>query len=202
MTMPSSGSPIDFSQLQTEFGGLSPISLDEYYRGGTYVSSNLTVVPGSGAIAIGSFYGTYAATEVSLSYTGGSAVGGKAQLVRYGYSNNHSYVGPTFGSNLSPTSTGSTGWNTSMSIKVAAMFESTNGDFDYYFEATGSGAPNMTWWTKVTIRRSGYNDIPLLRSNATTNTFSNYRYYLKIPAPSGTGYTMLGAGTITWEFSD
>jgi hypothetical protein len=39
MAMPASGSPISFSQMQTEFGGSNPIGFNEYYLNGSYVPS-------------------------------------------------------------------------------------------------------------------------------------------------------------------
>lgn len=57
MAVPSTN--IDLSDLQTEFGGSSPINLTEYYRGGTYVP-NITAnaaVPTSGAISLSQFAG-------------------------------------------------------------------------------------------------------------------------------------------------
>lgn len=59
MALPSSG-VITLSQIQTEFGGDTPIGLSEYYRGGLYVpdSVNTTLVPTSGAINVANFYGT------------------------------------------------------------------------------------------------------------------------------------------------
>jgi hypothetical protein len=60
MAVPSSN--IDFSDLQTEFGGSSPISLTEYYRGGSYVPNTVTnaAVPTSGVISLSQFAGTSA----------------------------------------------------------------------------------------------------------------------------------------------
>ena len=53
---------ISFSQIQTEFGGGNPISLNEYYAGGVYTIAGTSgtngAVPGSGAISMSSFYGT------------------------------------------------------------------------------------------------------------------------------------------------
>lgn len=40
MTLPSSGSPISFSQIQSEFGGSSPISFSEYLRNGGNVNNS------------------------------------------------------------------------------------------------------------------------------------------------------------------
>ena len=61
MTLPTSG-PISLSDIQTEFGGSNPISLSEYYAGGSYVPAGTSgtngAVPSSGTISIWNFYGT------------------------------------------------------------------------------------------------------------------------------------------------
>ncbi len=63
MTLQSSGA-ISLANVQTEFGGANPISMSEYYAGGTYVPSGTTgvngAVPTSGAISVSKFYGTTA----------------------------------------------------------------------------------------------------------------------------------------------
>ena len=63
MTLPSSGI-LTLSDIQTEFGGVNPARLSEYYAGGAYVPSGTTgvngPVPTSGTIAISDFYGTSA----------------------------------------------------------------------------------------------------------------------------------------------
>ncbi len=61
MPLPSSG-PLSLNDIQTEFGGTNPISLSEYYAGGSFVPAGTTgtygAVPSSGAISIRNFYGT------------------------------------------------------------------------------------------------------------------------------------------------
>lgn len=61
MTLQTSGA-ISLAQIQTEFGGASPIALSEYYAGGGYVPAGASgsngAVPASGAIALSKFYGT------------------------------------------------------------------------------------------------------------------------------------------------
>lgn len=64
MALPSSGQ-LTMSQIQTEFGGSNPINLNEYYRGGSYVTDNNTNVPTSGAISLNNFYGA----QKQLNYT-------------------------------------------------------------------------------------------------------------------------------------
>jgi hypothetical protein len=63
MAIPSSG-PLTLGDIQTEFGGSNPISLSEYYAGGSYVPAGTTgtygAVPSSGEISIRNFYGTSA----------------------------------------------------------------------------------------------------------------------------------------------
>jgi hypothetical protein len=61
MTLPASG-PLSLSDIQTEFGGSNPISLNEYYAGGGLVpagtSGTYGAVPTSGQISVQNFYGT------------------------------------------------------------------------------------------------------------------------------------------------
>ena len=69
MPLPSSG-PLSLNDIQGEFGGSNPISLSEYYAGGSFVPAGTTgtygAVPSSGAISIRNFYGT---TAVTISFT-------------------------------------------------------------------------------------------------------------------------------------
>lgn len=70
MALQSSGA-ISLANIQTEFGGSNPISLSEYYRGGSYVTDNNTGVPTSGAIQLDDFYGAVKQFQftISTSYT-------------------------------------------------------------------------------------------------------------------------------------
>jgi hypothetical protein len=60
MALPTSG-PLSLTDIQTEFGGSNPISLSEYYAGGSYVPSGASgtngPIPTSGAISLSDFYG-------------------------------------------------------------------------------------------------------------------------------------------------
>jgi hypothetical protein len=80
MPLPTSG-PLSLTDIQTEFGGTNPISLNEYYAGGGLVPSGTTgtngAVPSSGAISINSFYGTTSVRNFSslLSAEAGTTYG-------------------------------------------------------------------------------------------------------------------------------
>lgn len=70
MALPCPGSgtlPISLADVQTEFGGSNPISMDEYYRGGANVinSSSTATIPTSGAISLSQFF----CTEDYIPYT-------------------------------------------------------------------------------------------------------------------------------------
>jgi hypothetical protein len=73
MTLPTiPGSSISLSQIQTEFGGSNPISISEYYAGGSYVGSgkaNATsvAIPTSGTISFANFSG---ASAIQTYYSG------------------------------------------------------------------------------------------------------------------------------------
>jgi hypothetical protein len=60
MPLPNSG-PLSLQDIQTEFGGTNPISINEYYAGGALVpagSSGINgPIPSSGTISINQFYG-------------------------------------------------------------------------------------------------------------------------------------------------
>ena len=74
MTLPNSGS-LAFSQIQSEFGGSNPISLSEYYRGGSLVPNhgNTSNIPTSGQISVSQFYGTSQQAPVDTNVGGASA---------------------------------------------------------------------------------------------------------------------------------
>lgn len=56
MTTPATG-PISLLDLQNEFGGVAPISFDEYYRGGAFVNSLVSGVPASGTLDLNAYRG-------------------------------------------------------------------------------------------------------------------------------------------------
>lgn len=113
MTLPSSG-PLTLADIQTEFGGSNPISLSEYYAGGSYVpagtSGTYGAVPSSGQISIQNFYGTSnvvisLTNQTILDFTGGArsastgyrlTSGGQADgLVNVAWSNLGQWCTPT-----------------------------------------------------------------------------------------------------------
>jgi hypothetical protein len=62
MALSISPSPISLGQIQTEFGGVDPTAISEYYNGGTYITHNMNAiapnVPSSGTIRFSNFYGS------------------------------------------------------------------------------------------------------------------------------------------------
>jgi len=75
MALSSTGT-IKFSQIQGEHGGANPISMSEYYRGGSYVSTNNTTVGTSGRLHMSNFRGTVRAVYVTYEIIGGGGSGG------------------------------------------------------------------------------------------------------------------------------
>lgn len=94
MAIANSGA-ISLSTIQTEFGGSNPISINEYYAGGTYVPSGTSgvngAVPTSGQISFSQFYGTSAVVfngfDAKTIYAGES---GTAAQAAYSVSSNGS----------------------------------------------------------------------------------------------------------------
>lgn len=58
MALQTSG-PISFLEIQTEYGGVNPISMDEYYKGGVYVPETVTEPAGAWVFAPESFENTF-----------------------------------------------------------------------------------------------------------------------------------------------
>lgn len=67
MALQGNNNSISLSQIQTEFGGIDPISLTEYYRNGTYVTPNNTDVPTSGEISMSNFFGAERTFNLTIS---------------------------------------------------------------------------------------------------------------------------------------
>jgi len=88
MPIPSSGA-LSLSTIQTEFGGINPIGLNEYYAGGGLVPPGTTgtngAVPSNGAISISAFYGTSSAAVWTPD--GGASAGSSVELRDDGGSN-------------------------------------------------------------------------------------------------------------------
>ncbi len=66
MALQSDGA-ITLAQIAAEFGGSTPHSLSEYYRNGSFVTSNNTNVPTSGTIDFADFYGAVKQITVTIS---------------------------------------------------------------------------------------------------------------------------------------
>ena len=76
MVLPVSPNSISLGQIQTEFGGSDPISISEYYNGGSYIVTGTTNgendtaiapnVPSSGPIKFSDFYGAAKLFDVTF----------------------------------------------------------------------------------------------------------------------------------------
>lgn len=154
MAIQSSGA-ISLSDIQTEFGGSNPISISEYYRDGSYVTSNNTSVPTSGAISLSNFYG---ATN-QFSYTFSSS----AQQVNL--SSTLSAAGWDGSAPVNVTvSSGVYLWSDNTSVGGLTIPSSMNGlvtitNYGYIIGRGGDGG--------------GYNGGPALVNNATGVTLTN-----------------------------
>ena len=73
MAIPSSGA-VSLSDIQTEYGGSNPISLSEYYAGGSIVAAGSVAdrgaIPASGTIDIGDFRGGTSRVAIALQISG------------------------------------------------------------------------------------------------------------------------------------
>lgn len=92
MSALQSSGAITLAQIQTEFGGSNPISMSEYYRGGSYVPSHsgTTGIPGSGQISMNQFYGKQDESPTPSTWSATIGVGSNQIFgsTSYGYSSN------------------------------------------------------------------------------------------------------------------
>lgn len=75
----SKASGLSFTEIKSEFGGDGDPSLSEYYRNGSYVTSNNSSVPTSGggrSISFSQFHGAIKALLVEYQIIGGGGGGG------------------------------------------------------------------------------------------------------------------------------
>jgi hypothetical protein len=70
MALPLTGA-ISLTDIQTEFGGSNPLSLSNYYKGGSYVLTTdyAPNVPTSGVISLSDFYGARKTTLTTVTYS-------------------------------------------------------------------------------------------------------------------------------------
>ena len=151
-------------------------------------------------ISIGDFYGASSTITNAYSATGANQQWGKGSRRRVGRVITSYYVGGAQGSGGTPSPLSTDGFGMSLTCKTAAWYEgpSSSGN-GFRWEATGSSnSASTTWWNKVTISRSGQTDVVLLRSNATTNAMTNYRYSIFWPSLY---VNYICNGAFTWTFS-
>jgi len=134
MPIPSSGA-LTLSTIQTEFGGINPIGLNEYYAGGANVPSGTTgtngAVPSSGAISMSIFYGT---SQFSIS-GGSTSVSGSDFIFGAGTQN-------------VTTSSASSGTITGGSSPYAFLWQYVSGDS---FTPNTSTSSSTTFTTSITV---------------------------------------------------
>jgi hypothetical protein len=158
MPIPSSGA-ISLDTIQTEFGGSNPISLSEYYAGGTYVPSGTSgtngAVPSSGEISFSQFYGT---TALSWTPDGGATFGTANSItVDVSYEPAVQTINCSTTATWSFTSTGSPGFTSSVANNATgtSIILTLNGDFGQLRERVinlNSTVGSTTKYWTVTLR--------------------------------------------------
>ena len=171
MALQSSGA-ISLANIQTEFGGSNPISMNEYYRGGGLVPSSVTAVPASGTIDMADFYGTSNVSPMSTT-----------NFARINSSNDTTYITRT-------VTSGIVFLNVFMDIRLRRqdnyvyyeVRESASGTSGQWFNT--SGTSNTLSTTYVTLGRFNLGGITAIKMN-----------WSKTSSPSGSSGTIAGNTT-------
>ena len=178
---------ITLSDIQTEFGGSNPVSLSEYYAGGSYVPSGTSgtngAVPTSGEIEVSDFYGTQSGITVTV--TEGSQNNG-IYHIGYGFNTTGAIVNSVLSSNygsVSPTSYD--GATIKALVRIAAKNQN-NPPPGFYVVLSGNRAQNF--FTSINVQGYG----TLLSSNAT-------RQYLSDSNGNRTRWGWTGVQPSTWD---
>jgi hypothetical protein len=195
---------ITLSEIQTGFGGVNPIGMDEYYRGGSIVPDAGTLnpnIPTSGAISMSNFYGAKVLTTGS--YTMNSIDGStgtfsiyKGPTSTFSYRGYHSTLNQIYRPN-SPSSPSENSWGgvsgssftthnaTILARSVYSVYEERSDGYRsvyHVFSARGSTSAyppnNDATFRYVTfpVLGSSFYGIPTTRVNFRfqANTVSNY----------------------------
>tara|TARA_R100000231_G_scaffold99610_1_gene74223 strand:+ start:204 stop:830 length:627 start_codon:yes stop_codon:yes gene_type:complete len=190
MTMQSSGA-ISLSQIQTEFGGSNPISMNEYYVGGANVSSNIGAfnpngIPSSGSIAFNDFYGASGCAE-----TWSATVNPAARTAPYNDGAGSEYWG-YYGS-LQATITDTTPDNGTVlsGATITKMFHGR------YTIDLGKAGTSITHNTQFEISGVTSSNI-----NTDTEAFDQLSYGSYVKLRSAATYTNAGGGVHRWVWTN
>lgn len=139
--MPVPTTNVGLSSIQTEYGGINPISLSEYYRGGANVPPGQTsaygTIPTSGAISVGVFRGTTKVASNIVNITDHSMY-----VRRQAYNDGDSSALARL--RLSPDGVlsllGSTGWNPAFNAEGEIQLDGN----DYFSDTSGGSTSGNT----------------------------------------------------------
>jgi hypothetical protein len=163
---------ISLNDVQTEFGGGNPISINEYYAGGASVPSGTSgtngAVPTSGQISLSSFYGTgitVSITDLTISDMGSGTqygyyivtAGGKIQ-----YSTQLDGINPLDHETWCPSNTAGSLFDVRVTVTSGTLSGNSTGTWlsmssgtrSWYNQTTFSGDVQYTTFT-VDLRRTG-----------------------------------------------
>lgn len=173
----TSSAPIDIGDLVTEFGGSTPHSLTEYYRGGSLVPNTTAnnSVPTSGAISLTDFFGATASGGASDTLTLGVGV----ILVFRGKA--------PFAGVLNPNTVEFDSWN----VQINFLYYRTDEDNLYLIINSNSGNGEGTW-TSMQLGSTTFN-----RADATYSVVGGKSQWVW----SGGGSAMPSSGDVSVVFT-
>lgn len=181
---------VSLGSIQTEFGGSAPISINEYYRGGTYVpigtTSSYGTIPTSGQIDFGVFRGTSKGLDSQV-----VTVGYASDPTFYSYGSEPGYYGSI--------SDGTSNIYSGASILALNYFYYYGNElvptFDSVIFIVSGNSPNSGWSTM------SINGINFSRSGATYYYDSGQNktsWYWNTPGLNPFGTTIGATKTVIW----
>jgi hypothetical protein len=185
--MPISSSTVSFNDIQTEFGGANPISIDEYYNISGKYCLGVTGIPTSGQISINNFRGKSKIQSVPVS-------SGIPTSVQTNYSGTFAAI---------PWGLGNTAFEALSGVSGINLTRNDVSTFNNLY-TQGLNRPNFINYQNL-ILQAKPNDT--IRLNAHFSASGSYSEFLTAFINFGYGYSSLGtqgiysnSGTAQWDY--
>ena len=204
MSALQSSGAITLAQIQSEFGGSNPISMSEYYRGGSFVPSHsgTTGIPSSGQIGMNMFYGKQDESPVPSTWSATITVG--LNIIFNSYAYGFSTYILTYGSVSDNTPTVGTQLDGSSNPNTGTVLTSVNWGYDSKALTSTFGVNiHGKQLTQSAFSRITFGSFNLYTSNATFTSGYNsgdnnyYNTWRWAPSYSQNYSPKSGAHTVT-----
>lgn len=152
--------PINLLNIQSEFGGTSPISISEYYRGSGLVPNGSLGIPASGAISFANFYGARKLSTLD-------EIVGAIKSTNYINIRNYLFSKTGFASGIETTNALSMSYSTSASYRYSTTVDAS---YTWPLSYVAAFSPFLNTSYLTVVARNFANSASLVASINVNNT--------------------------------